>query len=39
MMFGVLVFFGDPPKAMVALMAHIAFGLCMGAIIGRPNKA
>ena len=31
------LFFGDPPKAMVALMAHIAFGLCMGAIIGK-NK-
>jgi len=30
-------FFGSPPKAMVALMAHIAFGLCMGAIIGRPT--
>jgi hypothetical protein len=27
-------FFDSPPKAMVALMAHIAFGLCMGAIIG-----
>jgi len=32
-------FFGSPPKAMVALMAHIAFGLCMGAIIGRPAEA
>jgi hypothetical protein len=29
-------FFGSPPRAMVALMAHIVFGLCMGAIIGRP---
>jgi hypothetical protein len=29
-------FFDSPPKAMVALMAHIAFGLCMGAIIGLP---
>ena len=32
-------FFGSPPKAMVALMAHIAFGICMGAIIGRPTRA
>ena len=31
-------FFGSPPKAMVALMGHIVFGLCMGAIIGRPAK-
>jgi len=30
------LFFDSPPKAMVALMAHIVFGLCMGAIIGRP---
>lgn len=33
------LFFGSPPKAMVALMAHIAFGICMGAIIGRPAEA
>ena len=32
-------FFGSPPKAMVALMAHIAFGICMGAIIGRPSES
>ena len=31
-------FFDSPPKAMVALMGHIVFGLCMGAIIGRPAK-
>ena len=31
-------FFGNPPKAMVALMGHVVFGLCMGAIIGRPAK-
>ena len=31
-------FFGSPPKAMVALMGHVAFGLCMGAIIGRPGR-
>ena len=31
-------FFGSPPKAMVALMGHVVFGLCMGAIIGRPAK-
>ena len=30
-------FFDSPPKAMVALMAHIAFGVFMGAIIGRPT--
>jgi Family of unknown function (DUF6789) len=30
------LFFGSPPKAMVALMGHVAFGLVMGAIIGRP---
>jgi len=29
-------FFGSPPKAMVALMGHVAFGLAMGAIIGEP---
>ena len=32
-------FFGSPPKAMVALMAHVVFGLVMGAIIGKPDKA
>jgi uncharacterized membrane protein YagU involved in acid resistance len=30
------LFFGSPPKAMVALMGHIVFGLAMGAIIGKP---
>jgi hypothetical protein len=30
------LFFGDPPKAMVALMGHVVFGLVMGAIIGKP---
>ena len=30
-------FFGSPPKAMVALMGHVVFGLFMGAIIGRPT--
>lgn len=29
-------FFGSPPKAMVALMGHVVFGLVMGAIIGKP---
>ena len=32
------LFFGSPPKAMVALMGHIVFGLSMGAIIGQPLK-
>ena len=31
------LFFGDPPKAMVALMGHLALGLAMGAIIGKPG--
>jgi hypothetical protein len=31
------LFFGSPPKAMVALMGHVAFGLVMGAIIGKPD--
>ena len=31
-------FFGSPPKAMVALMGHVVFGLVMGAIIGKPAK-
>jgi hypothetical protein len=30
------LFFDSPPKAMVALMGHVAFGLVMGAIIGKP---
>ena len=30
------LFFGSPPKAMVALMGHVVFGLIMGAIIGKP---
>ena len=29
-------FFGSPPKAMVALIGHVVFGLVMGAIIGKP---
>ncbi len=32
------LFFDNGPKAMVALMGHIVFGLSMGAIIGRPAK-
>ena len=32
------LFFDSGPKAMVALMGHIVFGLSMGAIIGRPAK-
>jgi uncharacterized membrane protein YagU involved in acid resistance len=32
------LFFGSPPKAMVALMGHVVFGLAMGAIIGKPGK-
>jgi hypothetical protein len=32
------LFFGSPPKAMVALMGHVVFGLAMGAIIGKPAK-
>ena len=31
-------FFENAPKAMVALMGHVVFGLAMGAIIGRPDK-
>jgi hypothetical protein len=31
-------FFGSPPKAMVALMGHVAFGLVMGAIIGNSEN-
>ena len=30
------LFFGSAPKAMVALMGHVVFGLAMGAIIGKP---
>ena len=30
-------FFGSPPKAMVALVGHVVFGLVMGAIIGKPD--
>ena len=30
-------FFGSPPKAMDALMGHVAFGLVMSAIIGKPE--
>ena len=32
------LFFDSAPKAMVALMGHIVFGLTMGAIIGRPAE-
>ena len=32
------LFFGSPPKAMVALMGHVVFGLAMGAIIGKPDE-
>jgi len=32
------LFFGSPPKAMVALMGHVVFGLVMGAIIGKPTN-
>jgi len=32
------LFFGSAPKAMVALMGHIVFGLSMGAIIGKPDE-
>ena len=31
-------FFDSPPKAMVALMGHVAFGLVMGAIIGNSEN-
>jgi hypothetical protein len=30
------LFFGSAPKAMVALMGHVVFGMAMGAIIGKP---
>jgi len=30
-------FFGSLPKAMVALVGHVVFGLVMGAIIGKPD--
>jgi uncharacterized membrane protein YagU involved in acid resistance len=33
------LFFGSPPKAMVALMGHVVFGLAMGAIIGKPANS
>jgi hypothetical protein len=32
------LFFDSAPKAVVALMGHIVFGLAMGVIIGRPAK-
>jgi hypothetical protein len=32
------LFFGSAPKAMVALMGHVVFGLAMGAIIGKPDE-
>jgi uncharacterized membrane protein YagU involved in acid resistance len=32
------LFFDSPPKAMVALMGHVVFGLAMGAIIGKPDE-
>jgi hypothetical protein len=31
------LFFGSLPKAMVALMGHVVFGLVMGTIIGKPD--
>lgn len=31
------LFFGEPPKAMVALVAHVVYGFIMGAIIGKPE--
>jgi len=31
------LFLGSLPKAMVALMGHIVFGLIMGGIIGKPS--
>ena len=30
------LFFDSAPKAMVAFMGHVAFGMVMGAIIGKP---
>lgn len=38
-MMGLGMFFDSLPKAMVALMGHLVFGLTMGAIIGKPNKS
>ncbi len=32
-------FFENGPKAMVALIGHIVFGVAMGAIIGRPANS
>ena len=32
------LFFGSPPKAIVALMGHVVFGLVMGTIIGKPDE-
>jgi hypothetical protein len=32
------LFFESVPKAMVALMGHVVFGLAMGAIIGKPDE-
>jgi hypothetical protein len=32
------LFFESPPKAMVALIGHIAFGVVMGAVIGKQDK-
>ncbi len=37
-MMGYGFFFDSPPKAMVALMGHLVFGLAMGAIIGLPKS-
>ncbi len=32
-------FLGDPPKAMVALVAHIVFGAILGKVTGKPSEA
>jgi hypothetical protein len=32
------LFFDSAPKAMVALMGHIVFGLSLGAIFGKPDE-
>jgi hypothetical protein len=34
---GAGLFFGEAPKAMVALVAHVVSGFVMGAIIGKPD--
>ena len=37
-MLGYGFFFDSPPKAMVALMGHLVFGLAMGGIVGLPKS-